>query len=509
MSAAPFAPHQRVGLAAGLIALAVMLVLPPPAPITATGMARLGLLAFAVIWWLATPLPLAFTTLAMLGLGIGTGALSVAGAFAHSSSWVLWFVIGAFGLGAALEATGVNRRFALAFLDLRWVRGHPHRFLVMFLLSATTMSAFMANTVVCVIWLSLAVKIYELLDVPHDDPLVEANTLGIAWASNIGGIATPVGNGTNAPAIGLIASATGVTVTFMQWTLVGSALTLIFLGTALAVFHFFVPKGSAAFARPETAAFVSAERQRLGPMPMAERLAIAWFLVAIALWFVPDVARYVASPETFALLQRNLHLSVPALLVPIAMCLTPLPGARRRAADADAASDAVPVRRFVLTWNEWMKGVDWSLVVFIGGVMALGTAVGEDATGIPAYVQSVLQPSLGQLSEYGFVLVMCAGVILVTSLISNMVTLAIVLPIGMTLAKNLQLADPVALGLVLGIGPSLDYLLPSGTTTNAIVAGSGYLRVSTMVRYGAILFVLHTLLLAFAGYPLAKLVMGR
>ncbi len=31
---------------------------------------------------------------------------------------------------------------------MKWVRGHPHRFLLMFLLSATTMSAFMANTVV-------------------------------------------------------------------------------------------------------------------------------------------------------------------------------------------------------------------------------------------------------------------------------------------------------------------------------------------------------------------------
>ena len=34
-----------------------------------------------------------FTTLAMLGIGVGIGALTVNGAFAHSSSWVLWFVL--------------------------------------------------------------------------------------------------------------------------------------------------------------------------------------------------------------------------------------------------------------------------------------------------------------------------------------------------------------------------------------------------------------------------------
>ncbi len=494
MSGTALSGRNAVGLIAGLAALALMILVPPPSPITEVGMARLGLLAFAIIWWVATPLPLAFTTLAMLGLGIGTGALTVNAAFAHSSSWVMWFVIGSFGLAASLEATGVNRRFALAFLDARWARGRSDRFLIMFLTSATIMSAFMANTVVAVVWLSLALKIYTLLEVEPTDPVVEANTLGIAWAANIGGIATPVGNGTNAAAIGLIASGTGVTVTFLQWTVIGSTLSVLFLASALIVFRLLVASGSGAFARSAAAEFVTTERRRLGPMPPAERWSVGWFLLAILLWFVPDIARYVAPGATADLLQRSLHMSVPALLIPALMCLVPVPD---------------PNRRFALTWPEWVQGVDWGLVIFIGGVMGLGTAVGEEATGLPAYVRTVLQPSLVHLSEPMFVLSMCAGVILVTSLISNMVTLAIFLPLGLTLSQSLGIANPVALGVVLGIGPSLDYLLPSGTTTNAIVAGSGYLRVSTMVRHGIILFVLHTLLLAFVGYPLAKFVLGR
>lgn len=493
VSAPAFAPRHIAGLAAGLIALAVMLVLPAPAPITDVGMARLGLLAFAIIWWVATPLPLAFTTLAMLGLGVALGAMSVNAAFAHSGSWILWFVIGAFGLAAALEATGVNRRFALAFLDLWFVRGHSRRFLMMFLVSATVMSAFMANTVVAVIWLSLALKIYDMLGVDHADPLVEANTLGIAWAANIGGIATPVGAGTNAPAIALIAAATGVTISFLQWTVIGVGLSILFLATALVVFRFSVPIGSDAFARPEATAFIADERRRLGPMPPVERWAVGWFVFAIFLWFLPDLARLVAPPHTADMVRASLHMSVPAILVPVLMCLVPVPD---------------PNRRFVLTWPEWMQGVDWGLVIFIGGVMGLGTAVGEEATGLPEFIRAALQPTLGQLSEYTFVLVMCAGVILVTSVISNMVTLAIFLPLGLTLSQSLGIAEPVALGVVLGMGPSLDYLLPSGTTTNAIVVGSGYLRVATMVRHGIILFVIHSLLLAYVGYPLAKLVLG-
>lgn len=486
-------PRERAGLFAGLAALAVMIAASPPAPITEVGMARLGLLAFSIIWWISTPLPLAFTTLAMLGIGVGIGALSVGTAFAHSSSWVLWFVIGSFGLAAALEATGVNRRFALAFLDARWARGHSHRFLMMFLLSAAVMSGVMANTVVAVIWLSLALKIYAMLQVPEQDPLVEANTLGIAWAANIGGIATPVGNGTNAAAIALVAASTGVTVTFLQWTIISTLLSAVLLATALLVFRVSVPAASNVLARPATAAFIAEERRRLGPMPPAERWALGWFGVAIALWFAPDIARFVAPAAVSGALARSLHMSVPALLVPILMCLVPVPD---------------PARRRVLTWDEWMRGVDWGLVIFIGGVMGLGTAVGEEVTGLPAYIRSGLQPWLGGLSEQMFVLVLCTGVILVTSVISNMVTLAIFVPLGLTLSQSLGIADPVALGVVLGIGPSLDYLLPSGTTTNAIVAGSGYLRVSTMVRHGSVLFVVHSLLLALLGYPLAKFVLA-
>lgn len=483
------AARHITGIAAGPLALALMLLLPAPAPITEIGMARLGLLAFAVIWWIATPMSLSQTTLAMLGLGIATGSMSVTDAFAHSSSWILWFVMGTFGLAAALEATGVNRRFALAFLDVRWARGKPYRFVLMFLLSATAMSALMANTVVSVIWLSLAVKIYELLGVPRTDPIVEANTLGIAWAANIGGIATPVGNGTNAPAMALIASATGVTISFGQWTVIGSVLAVVLIMTAALLFRLTVPVGSGEFQTAETIRYISEERRNLGPMPPAERRALAWVGVAIGLWFLPDIAGFVASPETAAFVRRNLHITVPALLIPVAMCLTP----------AGKGS-----RQTVLTWKEWVQAIDLNLVIFIGGVMGLGTAVGAEDTGIPDYVKGALGPSLGELSEYSFVLLISFGVILVTSLISNMVTLAIFVPLGITLAQGLQVADPVAVGVILGIGPSLDYMLPSGTTTNAIVAGSGYLRVATMVRHGALLFIVHTLLLTFVGYPLAK-----
>ncbi len=494
MTSTALRPAHVVGLCIGVAALIAGQVLPAPAPITPLGMARLGLLAFAISWWLLTPLPLALTTVAMLGAGVATGALTINGAFAHSGSWVLWFVMGSFGIATALETTGLNRRVALAFLDAPWARGSSRRFLVMFLVSATLMSAVMANTVVAVIWLALAVRIYAMIAVASDDPLVESNTLGIAWAANIGGIATPIGNGTNIVAMGLITSATGVTVSFLQWTVIGTALTVVFLASAVAMFWLGPARRSQALDRPEIARFIAEQRGAVGPMTVVERWAAGWMGFAILLWFLPDLASVVAPDSVATALERGLHMTVPALLVPIAMCLLPVPGAGGAR---------------VLTWEQWMRGVDWPLLLFVGGVMGLGTAVGEDATGVAAYMRAAVEPLLGGLSEYGFVFVMSLTVIAMTAVLSNMVALTMLLPLGMTIAKAIGVADPVAIGVVVGIGISLDYSLPSGTTTNAIVAGSGYLRVSTMIRYGVPLSVIHAVLLTFVGYPLAKLVMGH
>jgi sodium-dependent dicarboxylate transporter 2/3/5 len=492
MAARELRPSHLVGLVAGLVALVLGQILPAPAPLTPLGVSRLGLLAFAIIWWLATPLPLAMTTVAMLGLGIATGALTLSGAFAHSGSWVLWFVMGSFGLATALETTGMNRRVALALLDAPWARGSSRRFLVMFLASATLMHAFMANTVVAVVWLALAIKIYRTLDVAPDDPMVECNTLGIAWAANIGGIATPISNGTNAAAMGMIATATGVTISFLQWTAIGVLLTIVFMISALALFWFGPAGRSHALDRPELAHHITEERKALGPVTPVERAAAVWIVIAIFLWFLPDLAGVIAPKAVAVVLQQRLHMSVPAMLVPIAMCLVPLPGTNGTR---------------VLTWDQWMRGTDWSLLLFVGGVMGLGNAVGEDATGVAAFMRATVEPMLGGLSEYGLVFVMSLTVIVMTAMLSNMVTLTILLPLGVTMAKALGVADPVAIGVILGIGVSLDYSLPSGTTTNAIVAGSGYLRVRTMIRYGVPLSFVHAILLTFVGYPLAKFIL--
>jgi sodium-dependent dicarboxylate transporter 2/3/5 len=482
---------RRAAVLFGLVWLVAFALLPPAPPLTALGMKRLGLIGFAIVWWIASPLPLAVTTMAALAGGVVIGALTLSEAFAAPTYWVMWFVIGAFGLSTALETTGFNRRFALAFLTGRWVRGHPHRFLFAFLFSAALLSGIMANTVISVVWLSLATTIYAFLRLEKGDSFAEATVLGIAWASNIGGVTTPVGTATNPVAIGMIAAATGVTVGFLAWTVIGSVTMLLLLATMYAMFELVVRPDASRIAQPETIAFLEGERRRLGPVSGAERWAVFYFGLAILLWFVPDLARFVTPDPVARLVSARLNLAIPALLLPVAMCLTPVRGEGRT----------------VLTWEQWARGIDWGMVIFIGGVLGLGSALGAAETGVAAALEQSLAPVLGGLPEYGFVLLLSVAVTLVTGLTSNLVCVSIFVPLGVTLSSALGIGQPVAVGVVMGIGASLAYMLPSGSSTNAIVAGSGWLRIGVMLRQGLLLMALHSLVITFVTYPLAKAVL--
>lgn len=484
---------RNAGMVAGLAVLVLLHLLPPPAPITEVGMGRVGLLAFAIFWWLFAPVPLAVTTLAALAFGVATGALTLDQAFASNTNWLVWFLIGAFGLSAALEVNGFNRRFALWFVNHPWLKGRPFALLFMFLTSAALMSGLMSNTVVTVVWLSLATTIYTALGLQRGDGFAEANSLGLAWLSNIGGIMTPIGTLGNVVTIGLIASATGHTVGFASWTFIGTFAGVLLIASTFLMMRYVVRPDVSALVREETVALLRAQQQELGPAKPAERWSVAWFGAAIFLWFVPDLMRMFIPPAAIPSLLRNLGLVVPALLIPVAMCLTPV---------------TQPGRTRVLTWNEWSKGVDWGMALFIGGVLALGGAVGAADSGVSAYLQRHVEPVASGLPEYLFVFVLTLTVMMVTNVMSNLVTTAVFMPVGLTLSMSLGIGEPIPLGVLLGIAPSLSYALPCGTTTNAIVAGTGWLRLGMMARYGVLLMFLHALILTACVYPFAKFILS-
>jgi sodium-dependent dicarboxylate transporter 2/3/5 len=69
---------------------------------------------------------------------------------------------------------------------------------------------------------------------------------------------------------------------------------------------------------------------------------------------------------------------------------------------------------------------------------------------------------------------------------SNVAQVIVMTPVLGALADSLQ-ADPILLGLPMALAASSAAMMPTGTPPNAIVFGSGYVRLKDMLKAGLVM----------------------
>jgi sodium-dependent dicarboxylate transporter 2/3/5 len=118
-------------------------------------------------------------------------------------------------------------------LDLEFCRlsimrmgNRPRRLLFGIMLLTAMMSMWMSNTATTAIMLATILPIVRML--PRDASATRALILGIPFAANIGGIATPIGTPPNAIAIGMLADR-GINISFLSWMIAALPLMIAIL----------------------------------------------------------------------------------------------------------------------------------------------------------------------------------------------------------------------------------------------------------------------------------------
>jgi sodium-dependent dicarboxylate transporter 2/3/5 len=76
--------------------------------------------------------------------------------------------------------------------------------------------------------------------------------------------------------------------------------------------------------------------------------------------------------------------------------------------------------------------------------------------------------------------------VLLTEIASNTAVTTIMVPVVISLARTVG-ADPAILAVGAAIGASLAFMLPVSTPPNAMVYGTGYVRIRDMVKGGIFL----------------------
>jgi sodium-dependent dicarboxylate transporter 2/3/5 len=147
-------------------------------------------------------------------------------------------------------------------------------------------------------------------------------------------------------------------------------------------------------------------------------------------------------------------------------------------------------RKFAMTWDEALKGVEWGNLALIAAALNIGNTIAHRTLGLGQFFEQAMSSFVASSgSEVIFVLGMVTFTVVLTSFVSNIATVgmvgALVQGIGASAGVN-----PIALLVAIGVSASMAFPLPVGTPYNALVFGTGYVRMGTMVKGGTALSIL-------------------
>ena len=144
-----------------------------------------------------------------------------------------------------------------------------------------------------------------------------------------------------------------------------------------------------------------------------------------------------------------------------------------------------------LRTGEVQRSIRLDVILLLGSLSSFSVAL--QTSGLADAMASAMERILLNCPPYWGLLVIFLATNLITSVMSNAASVALLIPVATQLAPSLSV-PPQALLLTVLFGASQSFLTPMGYQTNLMVFGPGRYRFFDVARYGAGLTVLMTFL---------------
>ena len=412
---------------------------------------------WTAVWWIFEPIPIPATSLLPLALFPAVGVLTPTEVGAAYGSPLVLLLMGGFILSTAMERSGAHRRVALTMLNL-FGGSSSKRLVFGFMAAAALLSMWISNTATTLMLLPVAMAVLEKAP---DKKLAIPLLLGIAYASSIGGIGTPIGTPPNLVFQQVYAETVGSEIGFLTWMSLGVPVVLIFVPiTALWLTRGLDYQGS--FILPAVGTWQSAER----------RVLIVFALTALA---------WVTRSQPFG--GWSTFLNVPgindagvAMLAVVVMFLVP-----------DGRGERL------LNWESAAK-IPWGMLILFGGGIAIAKAF--VASGLSQQL-GIWLTQLATLDLFLLILAICLTITFMTEITSNTATTTLMLPILAAAALAAEI-PPEVLMVPAAMSASCAFMLPVATAPNTIMFSTGAFPIRTMVKEGLALNLIGALLITSA-----------
>lgn len=448
----------RIGLAAGpALGVLVYLLAGGQGGLGHAGAATAAVAAWMAIWWMTEAIPIYATGLLPLPVFPLLGIRGIGETAAPYGHELIFLFLGGFLVALAMERWGLHRRIAAAALAL--VGDRAERVVGAFMAVTAFLSMWVSNTATAILMLPIAVSVIGRCagdgDRGEQERFAVALLLGIAYGASIGGVATLIGTPPNLFLASFARDQLGTEIGFASWMAAALPLALVLLVLAWWLLTAWLYP-----CRGYRLGVSMAGATKSGPMNRGERATLIVFLITAGLW----ITRPLLQSVELGGMRPLAGLTDTGIAVAAGLALFVLPGGDGRR---------------VMDWEATVR-LPWGLLVLFGGGLSLAAAL--QANGVSDWIGQQLAGFRG-LSPVLVVLLVTATMILLTELTSNTATTAAMVPIFAAVAEGLGM-QPLVLCVAVAVAASCAFMLPVATPPNAIVFGSGRLRIPQMVRAG-------------------------
>ena len=338
------------------------------------------------------------------------------------------------------------------------------------------LSMWISNTATSVMMLPIGIAIIKQL---KDSPasLENENTifgkalmLGIAYSASIGGIATLIGTPPNLVMAGVISEIYNYEITFFKWFIFGFPISIILLFFC----WYYITRVAYVFNQkefPGGKSEINRLKNDLGPISYEEKIIAIIFASAGFCWIT----------RSFFLQSIIPAIDDTIIAISFGLILFVLPSKAKT--------------NTLLNWKDTIQ-LPWGVIILFGGGMAIAKAF--EISGLAIWLGE-LMTRLDALPLFILIIVLIAAVNFLTEITSNLATTAMILPVLASLAFEIGV-HPFGIMIGAAVAASCAFMLPVATPPNAIVFGSGYLKIPDMVSRGIVLNVFSIILIAVMVY---------
>lgn len=466
--------QKRLGLVIGPLLFLIILLLTPFEGLSEQGHAVLATTIWIAVWWVTEAIPIAATALLPIVLFPLTGGMNLASTTSSFGHKYVFLYLGGFLIAIGIEKWNLHRRIALTIIA--FIGSDIRKIILGFMIATAFLSMWISNTATSVMMLPIGLAIIKQLkdnpDTDEDENLIfgKALMLGIAYSASIGGIATLIGTPPNLVLAGIIESTYGYEITFLEWFQFGLPVALLLL-----IFcWYYLTRIAYKFKQvdfPGGLKEIQRLKSNLGIISKEERRVGFVFVLAALCWISRS---FILQP-----LFPGIDDTIIAILFGITLFIIP------------SKNNKEPL----LNWKDTLN-LPWGIILLFGGGMALAKAF--DESGLALWLGN-LMTEFGGFPFFILLLLLITAVNFLTEITSNLATTAMLLPVLAPLALEVGV-HPFGLMVGAAVAASCAYMLPVATPPNAVVFGSGYLRIPDMVSKGIVLNLFSILVISIMVY---------